>query len=88
MNNYRFNSEEILITELGDEGVAFNSATNEYFSLNETSFKILRGIESKLSVDAICGQLENEYEISASDCKEQVNNTIQLFISRKLIFKE
>ncbi|MGN7784852.1 PqqD family protein [Niabella sp. 22666] len=85
---YQFNAKDILITQLGEEGVAFNSATNEYFSLNETSFKILRGIESNLSVDAICGQLENEYEISAPDCREQVNNTIQLFISKKLITEE
>ncbi|MGE9312043.1 PqqD family protein [Niabella sp. CJ426] len=85
---YQFNAKDILITQLGEEGVAFNSATNEYFSLNETSFKILRGIESNLSVDAICRQLENEYEISAPDCRKQVNNIIQLFISKKLITEE
>lgn len=86
--SYQFNAKDILVTQLGQEGVAFNSATNEYFSLNETSFKILKGIENNLSVDAICGQLKNEYEISASDCKEQVNNTIELFLSKKLITKE
>jgi hypothetical protein len=86
--SYQFNAKDILVTQLGQEGVAFNSATNEYFSLNETSFKILKGIENNLSVDAICGHLKNEYEISASDCKEQVNNTIELFLSKKLITKE
>lgn len=85
---YQFNAKDILITQLGEEGVAFNSATNEYFSLNETSFKILKGIENNLTIDALCQQLENEYEISPSDCKEQVNKTIQIFMSKKLIIEE
>jgi hypothetical protein len=86
--SYRFNAKDILITQLGEEGVAFNSATNEYFSLNETSFKILKGIENNLSIDDICRQLENEYDISKSNCEKEVNNTIQLFVSRKLIIEE
>ncbi|WP_394803614.1 PqqD family protein [Niabella hibiscisoli] len=59
-----------------EEGVAFNSATNEYFSLNETSFKILKGIENNSSVEAICQQLENEYDISKLNCEKEVKNTI------------
>ncbi|WP_114792128.1 PqqD family protein [Niabella yanshanensis] len=86
--NYQFNAKDILITQLGEEGVAFNSVTNEYFSLNETSFKILKGIENNLSVDAICEQLIKEYDIAKSDCEKQVNTTIQLFLSKKLITKE
>lgn len=86
--SYQFNAKDILITQLGEEGVAFNSATNEYFSLNETSFKILKGIENNVPIEAICQQLENEYEISPSDCKEQVNKTIQIFVSKKLIIEE
>ena len=85
--NYQFNATDILITQLGDEGVAFNSKTNEYFSLNETSFKILKGIEHKLPVTDICQQLGKEYDISASDCEKQVNDTIQLFIAKKLVIE-
>lgn len=85
---YQLNKNDILITQLGEEGVAFNSVTNEYFSLNETSFKILRGIENNLSVDAICEQLIKEYDIAKSDCEKQVNTTIQLFLSKKLIIEE
>lgn len=86
--SYQFNAKDILVTQLGEEGVAFNSATNEYFSLNETSFKILKGIENNLSVEAICEQLEKEYDIAKSDCEKQVNSTVQLFISKKLITEE
>jgi hypothetical protein len=85
---YKFNAADILITQLGDEGVAFNSATNEYFSLNETSFQILKGIEDNLSIQEICSQLENIYSISAEACEQAVNDTIQTFISKKLVIAE
>ena len=86
--NYRFNSEDILITQLGEEGVAFNSETNEYFSLNETSFKILKGIEAGLSEAEVCEQLQKEYDISAEVCKQEVQNTVQLFHAKKLVVKK
>lgn len=83
--SYQFNTTDILITQLGDEGVAFNSTTNEYFSLNETSFKILKGIENNVSIEDIRKQLENEYDISADECEKAVNSTIQSFLAKKLV---
>ncbi|MBO9620847.1 MAG: PqqD family protein [Niabella sp.] len=86
--SYKLNTKDVLITNLGDEGVAFNSVTNEYFSLNETSYKILKGIENDLSSTDICEQLRNEYSISPSDCEKAVNNTLQIFLARKLVIEE
>jgi len=85
--SYQFNTADILITQLGEEGVAFNSATNEYFSLNETSFKILKGIENGVSIEDIREQLENEYDIPAGECEKAVNNTIRSFIAKKLVIE-
>ncbi len=86
--NYQLNAADVLVTQLGDEGVAFNSATNEYLSLNETSFKILKGIENSLSTEDICQKLENEYNVAADECREAVNNTIRLLLSKKLIIEQ
>ncbi len=86
--NYQLNSKDILITPLGEEGVAFNSSTNEYFSLNATSFKILKHIENNTPVQDICSQLQNEYDITAADCEKEVLHTIQLFLSKKLIIAQ
>lgn len=83
--SYQFNAKEILITQLGEEGVAFNSETNEYFSLNETSFKILKGIEEHIPIMDIRSQLEKEYDIDPIACEEAVNSTIKTFLSKKLI---
>ncbi|HMR82819.1 MAG TPA: PqqD family protein [Niabella sp.] len=85
--SYQFNTADVLITQLGDEGVAFNSTTNEYFSLNETSFKILKGIENNVSIEDIRKQLESEYDISADECENAVNNTIQSFLVKKLVIE-
>ncbi|WP_346237993.1 PqqD family protein [Niabella insulamsoli] len=83
--SYKFNSKDVLITALGNEGVAFNSSNNEYFSLNETSFKILRGLENNQTVSDICQQLLSEYNISEEACRKEVDQTIQLFLDKKLI---
>ncbi|GAB3413718.1 PqqD family protein [Niabella aquatica] len=85
--NYRFNAADVLITQLGNEGVAFNSATNEYFSLNETSFKILKGLENNTSAAEIKKQLENEYNVPADECEKAVNSTIQIFLAKKLVIE-
>lgn len=86
--NYRLNEKDVLITPLGEDGVAFNSNTNEYFSLNETSFKILKGIQDRLSFHDICQQLISEYQVSTDICESEVKNTFQLFIDKKLILEE
>ncbi|MEE6185991.1 PqqA binding protein [Mycovorax composti] len=83
--SYQFNAKDVLVTQLGEEGVAFNSATNEYFSLNETSYKILKGIENNTPVEDIIQQLEAEYDISTEECSQAVHNIIRTFIEKKLV---
>lgn len=85
--NYKLNATDILITQLGDEGVAFNSVTNEYFSLNETSFKILQGIGNNIPVEDIKKQLEDEYEISAGECEKAIADTIRSFLAKRLVIE-
>ena len=46
---YKLNAQKILFTQLGDEGVLYDTQTNEYISLNETFFKILKGVEDSLT---------------------------------------
>ena len=41
----KINSEKVLFTQLGDEGVVYLIDTNEYLSLNETMYAILKGVE-------------------------------------------
>lgn len=73
---YQLNTEKILFTQLGDEGVIYDTEKNEYISLNETFFKILNGVENGLETEQIVKNLCNEYAISEADCKSEVENAL------------
>lgn len=73
---YQLNTEKILFTQLGDEGVIYDTEKNEYISLNETFFKILRGVENELETEQIVKNLCDEYTISEADCKSEVENAL------------
>ena len=46
---HNINSEKVLFTQLGDEGVLFHLETNEYFSTNESLTKIVLGLQNNLA---------------------------------------
>lgn len=73
---YQLNKEKILFTQLGDEGVIYDTEKNEYISLNETFFKILQGVENGLETEQIVKNLCDEYAISEADCKSEVENVL------------
>jgi hypothetical protein len=82
---YQINTEKILFTQLGDEGVVFDIEKNEYVSLNETLFKILKGIEQSHELDLIVSNLCQEYAISEEKCIVEVNEVIEKLVLRKFI---
>lgn len=82
---YTINSEKVLITELGNEGVLFEIETNKYVSLNETLFKILKGIELGLEVDSIVQKLCAEYAISEEECRTDVAEALAFLAREKYI---
>lgn len=82
---YKIFKENVLFTQLGDEGVVFDVKNNEYLSLNETCFKILKGIEEGLLEDQIINSLTEEYEISFEECTEEVSKTLEFLKNKKII---
>lgn len=70
--NYQINSEKILFTQLGDEGVVYDTKKNEYISLNETMFKILKSIEKGQTPTDITLNLCKEYKIEEVSCRQEV----------------
>ncbi|GAB3521483.1 PqqD family protein [Emticicia fontis] len=83
--NYTINTEKILFTQLGEEGVLCDIDTNEYISLNETLFKILKGIEEGDNVETIVSNLCKEYNISEEACKADVDEAISKLAAKKYI---
>ena len=83
--NYKLNTQKILFSQVGDEGVIYNTQTNEYVSLNETFFKILKGVEEDLSTEQIVEKLCNEYHISEENCKQEVEKALSKLWEKEYI---
>jgi Coenzyme PQQ synthesis protein D (PqqD) len=73
---YQLNNEKILFTQLGEEGVIYDTEQNEYMTLNETFFKILKSVENGLSTLQIVKNLCEEYDISEENCLKEVNKAL------------
>lgn len=83
--NYKINTDKVLFTQLGDEGVVYDTEKNEYISLNETFFKILKGVEGGLITEQIAKKLCDEYAISEADCKREVENVLTKLVEKDYI---
>lgn len=79
---YHLNSDKILFTQLGDEGVLYDIEKNEYVTLNETFFKILTGLESGKNREEICETLCSEYAISTADCLMEIDEVMSQLMQR------
>ena len=82
---YTINSEKVLISELGNEGVLFELESNKYISLNETLFKIIKGVEQELDMETIVKSLCNEYAISEETCRTEVAEALAFLLKEKYI---
>jgi len=82
---YKLNTQKILFTQLGDEGVLYDIHTNVYISLNETLFKILKGVEDCLTDEQIVKKLCDDYNISEENCRQEVMNTLSQLMEKDYI---
>jgi hypothetical protein len=84
---YEINTEKILFTQLGEEGVIYDMDRNEYLTLNETYFKILKGVEEGQSTMAIVQTLCTEYRISEQECLVEVEEALTALNAKEIILK-
>ncbi len=85
---YQINSEKILFTQVGEEGVLYDTENNAYVSVNETLYKILRGISEGLSRGEIIEQLREEYDVSQEQCSEEVDAALEKLAGGKFIIRK
>lgn len=83
--NYSINSEKIIFSQLGSEGVLYDKNDSTYFTLNETTVKILKGIENRTSLETIVHQLCQEYTIDEQACMKEVNTLILELLTKEYI---
>ncbi|QDK82417.1 PqqD family protein [Spirosoma sp. KCTC 42546] len=82
---YTINSERILFTQLVEEGVVYDTMKNEYVTLNETFFKILKGIDQGKSSREIVAALCQEYNITQDECLRETNEALKVLEEKAYI---
>jgi len=73
---YRVNTDRIIFTQLGNEGVVYEMEKNDYVTLNETMFEILSGLEQGKTPPDLVAQFCREYQIDEADCLHAVNEAV------------
>jgi len=77
---------DVIVTELENkEAVLLNLSTKRYYTLNETGFRIWELADNGLTLDEICGKLQEKFDITPEKVKESVLNIIGELITEKLI---
>ena len=82
---HTINSEKVLFTQLGDEGVLYHIEKNEYFNTNETFTKIILGLENSLSLDQIVESLMTEFEVDKVTCQNSVEKALKILEEKGFI---
>jgi hypothetical protein len=77
---------KIVLKDIGDEAVLYNSETKAIHILNKTSAMIWEYCDGKHSVEMIEKQIRNKFQISSSqDVKNDIRQTINQFNKLGLI---
>ena len=84
---YQLDSEKVLFTQLGEEGVLFHVEKNEYFSTNETMTKIVLGLQNQLNTAQIVQSLLEEFDIDEATCLTSVTNMLVILEQKGFIAK-
>lgn len=78
-------SKEQASCVLNDETVLLDIDSGNYFSLNTTGNSIWSLIESPITFAELCNKLQQEYCVSADDCRSDVSELLSELLERRLI---
>jgi len=87
MTKYIRNSKTIS-GRLHDEMVMMDLDQGKYFSLNPVATRIWDLLEASLTVEELCGRLQEEYEVDEARCLEEVSEHILEMVRLGLVLEE
>jgi coenzyme PQQ synthesis protein D (PqqD) len=61
-----------LAAKVGDELVMMSAESGNYVGLSEVGARIWELIDTPQDVDAVCRQLQDEYDVAADVCRAEV----------------
>ncbi|WP_366918539.1 lasso peptide biosynthesis PqqD family chaperone [Acaryochloris sp. IP29b_bin.148] len=78
-------TSEQVSSDLAGESVILNLKTGMYFGLNEVGASVWTLLQQPRSVQEICDQILNEYEVDSEQCQQDVLKLLQELIESELI---
>ncbi|MEZ0608782.1 PqqD family protein [Fibrella sp. WM1] len=69
---YQINSDRVLFTQMGEDGVIFDIKNNQYVTLNATYTRIFMLLEQQENEQSIVALLVNEYNVDPITCAQEV----------------
>lgn len=73
---------------LHDELVMMDKEQGKYFSLNPVATRIWELLEGPATAEWLCGRLQEEYDVDAGRCEEEVSDHLREMVRLGLIFEE
>ena len=77
--------DAVLVRELAGELVLLNLDTESYFGLDEVGARIWTALLAAESIDAACLALQQEYEVTPEELREDVTNLVDQLSKAKLL---
>ena len=65
-------NESVMFTDLGETVITMNIDSGYYHELNAVASRIWQIIETPKSVQQVCAQLVDEYDVGAEECERDV----------------
>jgi len=71
LSDFRFTVNPETTASIHDDGIViFHTGNGRLYASNETGARIWRGIERKLSLEAIAGEISGAYQIAVTAARE------------------
>jgi len=78
---------QVVFTELDGQTALFQAETCEYLILNDTGSAIWGLIDSPRSLQEICNQLAEDYEIDLDTCILETEAWLNTAVDKKVVFR-
>ena len=87
-NNFRWQlSPEALFSKVDDEVIIMSLASDRYIGLDPVGSRIWELLSNPLTLDELCAQLLEEYNVDASVCRQDTLELLETLRNKGLVLQ-